>query len=106
MGIDESLVQEIIRRILTVTRPEKVIVFGSAAGGEMTPDSDIDILVVEKEAGDKRKESVLIRKALRGLGYPFDIIVISKEWFDASKEVIGGIAYPADKYGKVIYEAA
>ena len=106
MGIDESLVQEIIRRFLTVTRPEKVIVFGSAAGGEMTPDSDIDILVVEKEAGDKRKESVLIRKALRGLGYPFDIIVISKEWFDASKEVIGGIAYPADKYGKVIYEAA
>jgi len=26
--------------------------------------------------------------------------------FEESKEVIGGIAYPANKYGKIIYEAA
>ncbi len=106
MGIDESLVQEIVRRILTVTSPEKVIIFGSAATGNMDSDSDIDILVVEKDPRDGRRESVLIRKALRGLGYSFDIIVISCEWFEASKEVIGGIAYPANKYGKVVYEAA
>ena len=106
MGIDESLVQEIVRRILTVTSPEKVIIFGSAATGNMDADSDIDILVVDKDPRDGRRESVRIRKALRGLGYPFDIIVISSEWFEASKEVIGGIAYPANKYGKVVYEAA
>ena len=41
-----------------------------------------------------------------GLGFPFDIIVISTEWFEASKGVVGGIAYPANKYGRVIYEAA
>ncbi len=106
MGIDESLVQEIVRRILTVTSPEKVIIFGSAATGNMDADSDIDILVVEKDPRDGRRESVRIRKALCGLGYPFDIIVISSEWYEASKEVIGGIAYPANKYGKVVYEAA
>ncbi len=106
MGIDESLVQEIVRRILTVTSPEKVIIFGSAATGNMDADSDIDILVVEKDPRDGRRESVRIRKALRGLGYPFDIIVISSEWYEASKEVIGGIAYPANKSGKVVYEAA
>ena len=50
--------------------------------------------------------SVRIDATLSGLGYPFDVIVISTEWFDASKNVIGGIAYPANKYGKVIYEAA
>ena len=38
--------------------------------------------------------------------YPFDVIVIAAEWFEESKGVIGGIAYPANKYGKVIYEAA
>jgi hypothetical protein len=37
---------------------------------------------------------------------PFDVIVISTEWFEDRKNVIGGIAYPANKYGKVIYEAA
>ena len=41
-----------------------------------------------------------------GLGYPFDIIVMAVERFEESKDVIGGIAYPANKYGKVIYEEA
>jgi hypothetical protein len=32
--------------------------------------------------------------------------MISTEWFEGSKEVIGDIVYPANKYGRVIYEAA
>ena len=106
MGIDESLVQEIVRRILAVAAPDKIILFGSAATGEMTRDSDIDLLIVEPDPGDRRKKSVRLREILCGLGYPFDVIVISTEWFEESKGVIGGIAYPANKYGKVIYEAA
>ena len=106
MGIDESVVQEIVRRILTATAPDKIILFGSAATGGMTRDSDIDLLIVERDPGDRRKKSVQIDATLSGLGYPFDVIVISTEWFEASKNVIGGIAYPANKYGKVIYEAA
>ncbi len=106
MGIDESLEKEIIRRILAVAAPEKIILFGSAATGPMTRDSDIDLLVVEPAPGDRREESIRIDETLIGLGYPFDIIVISSEWFERSKDVIGGIAYPAHKYGKVIYEAA
>ena len=106
MGIDETLVQEIVRRILTVAQPDKIILFGSAVMGEMTRDSDIDLLIVEPSPGDQRKESVRIGATLRGMGYPFDIIVISTDWFEASKNVIGGIAHPANKYGRVVYEAA
>ncbi len=106
MGIDESLVEEIIRRILLAATPDKIILFGSAAAGGMTRDSDIDLLIVERDPGDQRKKSVEIDAMLSGLGYPFDVLVISTEWFEASKNVIGGIAYPANKYGKVIYEAA
>lgn len=43
---------------------------------------------------------------MRGLGYPFDIIVMTVERFEESKDIIGGIAYPANKYGKVIYDEA
>ncbi|MBI4832215.1 MAG: nucleotidyltransferase domain-containing protein [Candidatus Lindowbacteria bacterium] len=106
MNVDESTIQEIVRRILTVTKPEKVILFGSAATGAMTSDSDVDLLVVELDPGDRQEKYVRIRRALRGMGFPFDIILISKEWFEESKDVIGGIAYPASKHGKVIYEAA
>jgi len=106
MGIDETLIQEIIRRILSVTNPDRIILFGSAATGGMTRDSDIDILVLENDPKDTRAESVRLLEALRGLGYPFDVIVISTEWFEQSKNVIGGIAYPANKTGKIIYDAA
>lgn len=106
MSVDGGLIEEITRRILAVTRPTKIILFGSAATGTMTQDSDIDLLVVAPSLNDPRKESVRLREKLAGLGYSFDVIVISAEWFEESKGVIGGIAYPANKYGKVIYEAA
>ena len=106
MGIDDNLINEIVRRILTVSAPHRVILFGSAAAGTMTGDSDIDLLIVEAGPVDQSEESLRLRDSLRGLGYPFDVKVISTEWFEESREVIGGIAYPADKYGKVIYEAA
>ena len=106
MGIDDKTIEEIVRRILTVAKPDKIILFGSAAMGQMTRDSDIDLLIVEPEPSDQRKEYVRIVKALWDLDYPFDILFIGTQWFEESKDVVGGIAYPANKYGKVIYEAA
>ena len=104
--IDDALIGEIVRRVLRVAEPDRIILFGSAAAGKMTRDSDIDLLVVEPSPEDRRRESVRIGDVLRGLGYPFDVIVITTEWFEATKNVIGGIAYPANKYGKVIHEAS
>ena len=106
LRVDQELIDEIVWRVLSVAEPEKIILFGSAATGEIGPDSDIDLLVVESQPDDHRRESVEIGDALRGMGVPFDVIVISEDWFEASKNVIGGIAYPADKQGKVIYAAA
>lgn len=105
MGIRETLMNEIVKRICGTASPQRIILFGSAAAGRMTKDSDIDLLVLESAPADARQESVLIRQALRGLGYPFDIIVMTVDRFDQTRNVIGGIAYPANKYGKVIYEA-
>ncbi len=105
-GVDQILLDEIIRRILSVAGPELIILFGSACSDSMTRDSDIDLLVVETWPGNVREKSVVIREALRGLSYPFDVIVISTDRFHETKDLIGGIAYPACKYGKVIYAAA
>ena len=106
MGIDEQTIQEIVQRILTAARPDKIILFGSAATGQMTRDSDVDLLIVEPDTSDQRNEYVRISKARWDIDYPFDVLFINTRWFEESKDVIGGIAYPASKYGKVIYEAA
>jgi len=104
--ITPALRKTIVRRILRVAKPRKVILFGSAARGEMTPDSDIDLLVIEDTAPDPRGESVRICDALRGLGTPFDVSVMESIWFEESKRVVGGLAYPAHREGRVLYEAA
>ena len=106
VGIGEDLAREIVRRVLSVVQPRKIILFGSAASGTMTPDSDVDLLVVEDEPRDVRAESANVLDRLRGLGHPFDVIVIPTARFEETKGVIGGIAYPAHKYGKILYEAA
>ena len=106
MGVDETLLNEVVRRVLTVARPDRIILFGSAATGQMTHDSDIDLLVVEPEPANARDRSVKIRRALGDVQFPVDIIVMSRERFEETKDIIGGLAYPAHKYGRVLYEAA
>lgn len=103
MGVDETLLNEIVRRVLGVAQPERIILFGSAAAGQMNRDSDIDLLVLEPAPQNTRGESVRIGDALRGLGFPFDVIVMATERFEETKGLVGGIAYPANKTGKVIY---
>jgi predicted nucleotidyltransferase len=104
-ALDQALIDEIVRRILAVARPDRIILFGSAAAGTMTRDSDIDLLVIEQDPGNQRQESVRLAQAIGSVGRPVDVKVISAQWFEDSKDVIGGIAFPANKYGKVIYVA-
>src|ERR1700722_14094699 len=106
MGVDETLVHEIVRRILSVAHPDKIILFGSAATGQMTEDSDIDLLVIEPAPANTGERSVEIRDAVGDIGFPVDVIVMRTERFERTKRFIGGIAHPAHKYGRVIYNSA
>jgi predicted nucleotidyltransferase len=106
MIVDETLLNEVVRRVLTVTRPDRIILFGSAATGHMNEDSDIDLLVVEPAIENAYERRVAIRGAVGDIGYPVDVLVMRTERFERTKRFIGGIAYPANKYGRIIYEAA
>jgi uncharacterized protein len=105
MEIDAKLIQRVVDRILAVTRPERIILFGSAATGHMGPDSDLDLLVIERGFTNAREESTRLREALIGVDIPVDIFPMELERFEETKNVIGGLAFPANKYGVVIYEA-
>jgi len=106
MGVDDTLLSEIVRRVLTVARPDEIILFGSAATGQMTKDSDIDLLIVGPLPANRHETSVQIRDAIGNVQLPVDVILISTDRFESTKHIIGGIAYPAHKYGRVLYDAA
>jgi predicted nucleotidyltransferase len=106
MGVDETLLNEIVRRILSVARPDKIILFGSAATGQMTRDSDIDLLIVEQDARNTADRWLEISNAIGQTAFPVDLKLIRTDRFEATKSLIGGIAYPANRYGRVLYAAA
>ncbi len=106
MDDEQQLLMQVVNRLTTWSSLARVIVFGSVATGTATADSDLDLLVVLDDVADARRESVRLREALGDVGMPVDVIVMSTARFEETKDVIGGIAYPAHKYGRVIYEAA
>jgi predicted nucleotidyltransferase len=98
------LLQEIVRRIVAAAQPEKIILFGSAARGEMGPDSDVDLLVI-KSCRNRRGTAQRIRRKLIGVGVPKDIIVATPEDIERYKDTIGLIYRPALREGRVLYAA-
>ena len=106
MNVEQTLLDEIVRRILRVSAPDRIILFGSAATGRTAEDSDIDLMILEPASKDLWAIRASIRSALFGLGHAFDLIVLPTERFERTKTVIGTIAWPAAQTGKVIYEAA
>jgi predicted nucleotidyltransferase len=102
--VSDEILQEIVRRIVRVAKPEKIILFGSAAREEMGPDSDLDFLVI-KSCKNRRKTARKIRRRLLGIGIPKDIIVATPEDIERYKDTIGLIYRPALKEGKLLYAA-
>jgi predicted nucleotidyltransferase len=99
-----GLLEEITRRIRTAATPEKIILFGSHVRGEAGPDSDLDLLVVVSGVTHPRQESTHIRRALRGLLVPVDVIVATPEQMAQYRDTIGLIYGPALREGMVLYE--
>ena len=103
--LNEELLDKVVRRIVSGAHPERIILFGSQAYGVPTRDSDVDLIVVKKDVVSKRKESVRIRKLLRGILLPFDIIVVRPEEFEFyANNWINSVFAEAKRKGRLLYE--
>jgi predicted nucleotidyltransferase len=99
-----TLLTEIIRRILAVSSPEQIILFGSYARGDFGPDSDVDLLVIEAGVESLRRESMQLRRSLRGLLVPIDVIVATPQQIKHYRHSIGLIYGTALNEGRVLYD--
>ena len=88
--------------MVEVAKPEKIILFGSAAREEMGPDSDVDLLVV-KAGVHRRNTARIIRRSLFGIGVPLDIVVVTPEDIERYGDCPALIIEPALREGRVVY---
>lgn len=103
-GRNGAKIREMVRRIVERFHPEQIILFGSHARGTAGPDSDVDLLVVMRDPGSKRKMAIEIRVELGGMGVPKDVIVVTPEEVERYRGVVGTLIYPALREGTVLYE--
>ena len=85
--------------------PVQIILFGSHARGEAHPHSDIDLLVVFSECADKRKAAIEIRRVLKDIPVPKDIIVSTPEELERKRDWSGSVLRYAQQEGVILYES-
>ena len=102
--LDQQTLDEIIQRIVEVAQPEKIILFGSAARGDMNRHSDVDLLVV-KDGGDPWTVMGDIYGNLRGVGAAVDAIVVTPAQVERYKDSHALVIKPALREGRIVYEA-
>ena len=94
-GVIAPIVQEI--------QPDLVILFGSAARGTMTADSDVDLVVV-KDAADLRGLAARSRGCVPEPHPPLDIVPATRELLHNHRDALSWIYGPAMAHGVVAYE--
>lgn len=99
----DAQLTEIIRRIVAVSDPQRIILFGSQARGDAAPDSDFDLLVVKDKVESPRAESARIYRALAGLSTPVDIVVTRSDYVLLHRDVVGTVVRPALREGKMLH---
>lgn len=102
----ETILDEIIRRLVRAYRPERIYLFGSRARGVRGTDSDYDLMVVVPDsAPPERRRSRLAYEVLRGTGTAADVLVWSREAFESRLHIRVSLPYTVKSEGRLLYAA-
>ncbi len=106
MQPDPQAIERLVQRIVETVHPLRILLFGSAARGEMGPDSDVDVLVVMPEGTDHTEVGLTLHKSFRGLGFAVDVVVVTPSDLEQWGDDIGFVYYDALKDGREVYAAS
>jgi predicted nucleotidyltransferase len=101
--IDEATIARAVATLVDAAAPTRVVLFGSHARGDATADSDLDFLVVKKAVSDPAKEMVRLRRSLRPLRVPADVLVVSEDELQRYGAEPGSVYWWALREGKTLH---
>jgi len=103
MVADDGILDGLVRQIVRAVHPLRIILFGSAARGDLGPDSDVDVLVVVPDGEHCRRTAQRLHQELRQVGRPVDIVVATPSILEKHKDNIGLIYRTILEQGREIY---
>lgn len=100
--IKDALDEE-VKVLLGLCNPNAIYLFGSAARGDMTDCSDLDLLVVTANDEDLKelKKRYYCRK--KNHSWPVDLIIMHEKDF-LNKSLLGGVPMIVAKEGKLLFQ--
>ena len=102
-----ALLNEIVRRIVTALQPETIYLYGSHAHGRTHEDSDVDLLVVLREATRSGHENAIeAYRALRGLYVPAEVKVVTRSEFERRSQWLSSVERIAKEKGRILYASS
>lgn len=104
--IEANKITEIVNKIASGYKPEKIIIFGSYAKGKATDDSDLDLFVSKDTDLPRPLRTVQVRKMIYGSMVPIDLIVYTPQEIADSKDKKYGFVCEVLNTGKTLYERA
>jgi len=105
MQPNPGVIEELVRRIVEVAHPTRIILFGSAARAEMRPGSDLDVLVVVPGQQTSSDTYAQISRSLSGLNVSVDLVLASEEELARFGWNWSLVYYWALREGREIYAA-
>ena len=102
---DKKILAAIVQRVVEAAQPDKIILFGSAARGEMGPNSDIDLMVIKSGKFDHWRLLTTIYRHLRGDLAAVDVVLATPEDIQLYGDSPYLVFYPALREGRVVYGA-
>jgi len=103
--ITQEQINKVVRRIVKHFQPQKIILFGSYANGIPTEESNLDLLIIKDNNLPSHIQNREVRRILFDMRVPVDVSVKTTQEFEMYRDIIGTIIYPANKFGKVVYES-
>jgi predicted nucleotidyltransferase len=105
VATDHPILASLIRRIIEEVHPLRIVLFGSAARGSATEESDADLLIVMKDGTHRRRTAQTLYRQLRGTRIPFDLLVTTPSDLERHRSNNGLIYSRILREGKEVYAA-
>jgi uncharacterized protein len=106
--VTDQMLREIVAAAVHTVDPERIILFGSYARGEARPDSDLDLLIVERspfgQGRTRRSEIKRLRRALWDFRVPIDILVYTEDEVTAWRDSVNHVIARSLREGRTLYE--
>ena len=96
-------IRNITAQIIEKYKPEKIILFGSAARGETTLDSDVDFLIIKKETPLYGADRIRELSRVIDRNIPVDFLIYRPEEFKKRLKMGDPFLKTIVKEGKVLY---